>query len=327
MTAQQIADTLPVRHTGENHTAPSASLTLQPPPVQPSLFAVSSVGIAEAADTSTERLVICSVESLKPHPALVRLGLLPTPGQLLALEKIGEFLFEKVLLITQDNLIIDGLECWQIAQSQGRTTLLCQVCLVSDEEALYRFLLLENRPKWLNGFSRVRLALNLEPWLRARALANQIAGGKLKALSKLTKAEKHNCREEISKLSGESGANVDKVRKILDAFNPQLIEAARSGEVSINQAWKLSELKRDEQQAALASKRSKKRSQRRLRELLSRNVQSDSIATCLHELKHVLTRMKAIPRLCPYWEKIDDLLSAIDNSVLEDGRDLSEQQA
>jgi hypothetical protein len=64
---------------------------------------MSSADVAEAADMSTERLVILSVERLKPHPALVRLGLLPPLVQLMALEKIGEFLFEKALLITQDN--------------------------------------------------------------------------------------------------------------------------------------------------------------------------------------------------------------------------------
>jgi hypothetical protein len=37
--------------------------------------------------------------------------------------------------------------------------------------------------------------------------------------------------------------------------------------------------------------------------------------------------MKAIPRLCAIWEKIDDLLGAIDYAVLEDGRDPGEQQA
>src|ERR1035437_7461651 len=114
MNAQQHADELRARRTGVNHPAAAASLILQPP-VQPSLFAVSSADVAEAADLSTERLVILSVERLKPHPAIVRHGLLPPPAQLTKLEKFDELFFEKALLITQDNLIIDGLEFWQIA--------------------------------------------------------------------------------------------------------------------------------------------------------------------------------------------------------------------
>jgi len=227
-------------------------------------------------------------------------------------------------LITRENLIVDGYARWLIARRQQRATLLCIECPLTEQEALQRILQTHHRQEWLNAFCRVQLALDLEPWLRERALANQIAGGKKKALSKLTEAEKHNCREEISKFSGESGTNVDKVKQILGTAIPQLIAAARSGEVSINHAGKLSKLNRDQQQAALVSKRSKKRSQRRLRELLSRNVQSDSITTCLRELKHTLTRMQAIPRLRAIWEKIDDLLGAVDRAVLEDRRDPGE---
>jgi hypothetical protein len=269
------------------------------------------------------------MDTLKPHPSLLKLSHWPPEEQLLALEKLGEAIFEEPLLITKENLIVDGYARWLIARRQQRTTLLCIECPLTDQEALERILQTHRRPDWLNGFSRVRLALDLEPWLRERALANQIAGGKKKALSKLTEAEKHHCRQELAALAGVSAGNVDKVRKILDASSPQLNDAAQSGEISIHYAWKLSKLKRDAQQAALASKRSKKRSQSRLHtlEMLSKNVQSDSIATCLHELKPILTRMKAIPRLCAIWEKIDDLLGAIDYAVLEDGRDPGEQQA
>lgn len=172
MTVRQLTDAQPCQRAGENHTATAASLIRQP--AQPSLFEVPAIGAEEAADTSPDRLVKRSVESLKPHPALVRLGPLPTLEQILALEKIGEGLFERALLITQNNLIIDGLGCWQLAVKQSRATLLCQEVLAGEEEALYRILQLERRPKGLNGFSRVQLALVLEPWLRERALANQV---------------------------------------------------------------------------------------------------------------------------------------------------------
>lgn len=302
----------------ENQPAADASLDLQP-----SLFEVTPVDAGEALDISAERLVKRRVESLEPHPALKRHGLLLPLDQLLALEKIEDFYLERALLITQDNLIIDGLKCWQIAERQGRAWLLCQVCRASSEEALLRILRVQRRPQWLNGFCRVQLAFDLEPWLRERALRNQIAGGEGKALSKLTEAERHNCRDEISRLSGESEANVDKVRKILADAIPQLIAAAQSGEVSIHRAWKLGSLRSDEQHAALASGRSKKRSQRTLRELLS-NIESDAVKTSLRELRLILSKMKAIPQLCAIWDKIVDLLDAIDRKIPKDIGDSGE---
>ena len=283
---------------------------------EPSLFDEPSVVAAEAADVSTERLEIRSVENFKPHPALERLGLLLPLDQVLTLEKIGDPFPDRLLLITQDNLIIDGLEFLQIAQRRGRKTLLCRVLKANEEEALLLFLQYQHRPVWLNGFSRLRLVLELEPWLRERALANQIAGGEGKALAKLSEANTVNCRSELSRLSGECEGNVDKVRTILKNSIPQLMAAAQSGEVSIHRAWKLSKLARSEQQVALASRRSKKRSQTTLRGLIKR-VESSDVKTCLRELLPILARIKAIPQLRSVWDKIADLLDAIDRGSLD----------
>jgi hypothetical protein len=155
----------------------------------------------------------------------------------------------------------------------------------------------------------VLLALELESWLRERALVNQIAGGHGKALSKMSEAEKRNCRKELSELSGVPEGNVDKVRKISAKAGPQLFDAVRSGEVSIHCAWKLCELSRKEQQPTLASSRSKKRSQRRLRELKqTANNHGREFAACLIELSQVITKMRANARSGPVFEQIERLL-------------------
>jgi len=293
---------------------------------QPSLFEEPPVDAAEATDESPERLVVRDVESLKPPPALERHDLLLPLDRLLALEKSDDPMIEILPLITQDDVIIDGSEFWQIAKRQGRAKLLCRVCQASEEEALLLFLRYQRRPVWLNGFSRVLLVLDLESWLCKRALANQIAGGEGKALAKLAEAEKVNCREALSKLSGECEGNVDKVRKILKDSIPQLIAAARSGEISIHGAWKLSKLARSGQQAALASRRSKKRSQTTLRGLVKRAESSD-VKTCLRELLPILARIKAIPQLRLVWDKIADLLDAIDRGSSDSQGAPNEQQA
>ena len=134
-------------------------------------------------------------DTLKPHPSLLKhTDGQPTNGSWSS-RKYGEALFEQPLLITQENLIVDGYARWRIARHQHRDTLLCQVCQLTEQEALQRILQNHCRPEWLNAFSRVQLALELEPWFREKARANQSAGGKDKLSSKLTEDRRHRLPE------------------------------------------------------------------------------------------------------------------------------------
>src|ERR1019366_10568679 len=156
-----------------------------------------------------------SRDALNPHPSLLKHDLMPTNERLLALEKLGEALFEQPLLITKQNLIVDGYARWLIARRQQRAMLLCFECQLTEQEALQRILQTHRRPEWLNAFSRVQLALDLEPWFRARALANQSAGGKGKGSSKLTEDRRLDCRKQIATITGVSTGNVTKVKQII----------------------------------------------------------------------------------------------------------------
>jgi len=159
----------------------------QEPAVQQSLFAVSAVAIENADDETYPRLAMRSTDTLKPHPSLLKQNLWPSNARLLALEKLDEAIFEQPLLITRENLIVDGYARWRIARQKQRNTMLCQVCQLTKQEALQRILQTHRRPEWLNAFSRVQLALDLEPWFREKARANQSAGGKDKVSSKIDK--------------------------------------------------------------------------------------------------------------------------------------------
>ena len=162
----------------------------QEPAVQQSLFAVSAVAIENADDETYPRLAMRSTDTLKPHPSLLKQNLWPSNAWLLALEKLDEAIFEQPLLITRENLIVDGYARWRIARQKQHNTMLCQVCQLTKQEALQRILQTHRRPEWLNAFSRVQLALDLEPWFREKARANQSAGGKDKVSSKLTKDQR-----------------------------------------------------------------------------------------------------------------------------------------
>lgn len=86
----------------------------------------------------------------------------------------------------------------------------------------------------LTAFQKTQLALKKEAIIARKAKENQkAAGGAVPQKS----AEAVDTRKEIAKIAGVSTDTVSKVKKILECGNPQLIESARSGKVSINKAY------------------------------------------------------------------------------------------
>src|SRR5277367_416398 len=117
-------------------------------------------------------LIHCGVEELRPHPAYVTSGIAVPLSQLSALITQGEQAFREPLLITRERIIIAGYDRWHLARHR-RLTLPCIEYDLSEEEALI-WLIEKLRPqKGVNSFCRILLALELEPWLKLRAQANQ----------------------------------------------------------------------------------------------------------------------------------------------------------
>lgn len=106
------------------------------------------------------------------------------------------------ILITVTGIIISGFRQWHEAVSDGRPQLDCIEYSLSDEQTL-EYILVQLRPRrgW-NNFTRVRVALELEPHFQRKALANQVAGGKLRGSANLPKAERIEVREEIASIAG-----------------------------------------------------------------------------------------------------------------------------
>jgi hypothetical protein len=283
-------------------------------PAQQSLFEALAAASPNASGEAVPRLEMRRTDALKPHPSLLKHDRWPTIERLLALEKIGEAIFEQPLLITQENLIVDGNARWRIARRQQRETLLCQVCHLTEQEALQRMLQNHCRPDWLNAFSRVELALELEPWFREKARANQSAGGKNKLSSKLTEDRRLDCRKQIAALAGVCTGNVTKVKQILDSAGAQqLIAALRSGEIRVHRAWTLRKLSTRDLESALGCQRFKKRSGERLRKLLSRNIpRSDPAADSVHHLNLGLKGLKNAPRMAAHWKLFDELITVLE---------------
>jgi hypothetical protein len=148
---------------GAAHPGKTRLLATPPEPAaQQSLFAAPAVAPSDAGDEAASRMAMRSTDSLKPHSSLLKQDLWPTEERLLALEKLGEAIFEQPLLITRDNLIVDGYARLLIARRQQRATLLCIECQLTEQEALQRILQTHCRPQWVNAFSRLQLALDLD---------------------------------------------------------------------------------------------------------------------------------------------------------------------
>src|SRR5271170_3123610 len=88
----------------------------------------------------------------------------------------------------------------------------------------------------LTLFCRILLALELEPWFKARARGNQQLGGQKKGSSNLAEADRLYVRSEIAAAAGVSTGNVGKVKQLASDAHPDLLEALRAGEVSIHKA-------------------------------------------------------------------------------------------
>jgi hypothetical protein len=96
---------------------------------------------------------------------------------------------------------------------------------LTETEAL-RCLLQKQRPSsGLNDFIRICLALDLEPFLREKAQANQQAGGQNKGSSNLTEADRVDVRSEIANLAGVGTGNVTKVKQLLATAQQPLLRS------------------------------------------------------------------------------------------------------
>lgn len=156
------------------------------------------------------------------------------------------------ILITNQGILLAGFAEWHAALCAGQGEIVCIECALNADEALQLILTL-HRPRvaW-NDFTRTELALGQEPYFQAKALANQIAGGKHKGLANLPKAQHIDVRERIADLAAVSPRTVGNVKIILKKAHPSLVEALHNGAITINGALEVSKFDRTRQVEELA---------------------------------------------------------------------------
>lgn len=174
-------------------------------------------------------------------------------------------------MIARDHTVLDGYARLELARKQGRPTLLCFAeCELTEAEGLLWLLQMHRRSNGLNAFSRILLALELEPEFKEKARTNQRFGGHNKGSSKLTEVERLDVRSEIAAAAGVGVANVTKVKQLLATARPELLQELRNGEIRIHRAWQWSKTSPEEQREALWRYQSERGIRRTIRNLVSR---------------------------------------------------------
>jgi hypothetical protein len=252
------------------------------------------------------QLVTRPVDQLRPHPSFVRHHLMVPLAKLSAVAGRGDIPYREPLVISQDLTILDGYAQWELARLQGRATLPCIEYELGEEEALRWLLQAHRRSNCLNDFSRILLALDLQPWFQEKARSNQRSGGQNRGSSRLTEADRRDVRSEIAAAAGVSAGNVTKVKQVMTRASRELMEGLRNGEISIHRAWLWSKVAPGEQQKLLSRYRSERGIKKKIRQLISRHLPKHS-----SPLPEIAYLSQQLSRLEP------DQLSSVGIAVLD----------
>ena len=182
------------------------------------------------------RLVVLSPQQLRLHRALEELGCVDVIGELNEATRLTNPSATEPVLVTTNGTILAGIGRWRSAVFDGKHEINCIEYHLSDSEAL-QFIIRHHQPQggW-NAFTRIRLALTLEPDLQQRALDNMRAGGKYKGSASLPEAQHIDVCQEIARVAGVGARNVRSARTILEVAPPQLIDALGNSTLTINRA-------------------------------------------------------------------------------------------
>jgi N6-adenosine-specific RNA methylase IME4 len=156
---------------------------------------------------------------------------------------LEEGIREKIIL--WNNYIIDGHNRYNIAK-QWNLEFDTESKNFNSEEAVKEWMILNQFGRRnLSNYQRSVLALQLEDVFRAKAKENQAIQYKGNSLSQISAEVKPiDTRKELSKVAAVSHDTIAKVKKIQEKAPEEVKAKLRTGEVSINAAYK--EIKKEE---------------------------------------------------------------------------------
>tara|TARA_R110000822_G_scaffold219954_2_gene354041 strand:+ start:380 stop:1075 length:696 start_codon:yes stop_codon:yes gene_type:complete len=139
-------------------------------------------------------------------------------------------------LVVWNHVLVDGHNRMAICRKHGLDFPTLEMEFADDDAACVWIIRNQLGRRNLESIDRVRLALELEPMLRAKAKEQQ--GARNDIVQKSSQCKPTKTREELAKIAGVSHDTVSKAKAVLESGNEELIEEVRVKEKSLNQAAK-----------------------------------------------------------------------------------------
>jgi hypothetical protein len=156
---------------------------------------------------------------------------------LLSIERDGRYR-EKLIVWAGFDILLDGhhrLEIYQQNHEGSDITPpeVLEIALPSRDAAKLWMARNQLSRRNLTDFQRAEIALLLAPEIKVKAKANQQAsGGAVPAKA----PEPVDTRKEVAAIAGVGLKQIDKVKAIVEHAPPEVVDAVRKGDVSINKA-------------------------------------------------------------------------------------------
>ena len=155
-------------------------------------------------------------------------------------------------LVLWGDILVDGHNRYHIAQKHGLEFETVQKAFSSETEAIHWIILNQFGRRNLSAYDRSILALKLKPVIAAEAKQQQVRKSAEFVSQKSVEQKPIDTQKELAKVAGVSHDTIAKVEKIEKSAPEELKAAVKSGEKSINQAYK--EIKLQEKKAELQEK-------------------------------------------------------------------------
>ena len=134
-----------------------------------------------------------------------------------------------------DEILLDGHNRFEISAKHGGIPFqVVQKHFESREDAKLWVIRNQLGRRNISAYDRARLALKLKPVIAERAKERMLSG----KADPTQKSAEGETRKELAKIAGVSHDTIHKVEKIEEKADPETIQAVRSGDISINQAYR-----------------------------------------------------------------------------------------
>ena len=140
-----------------------------------------------------------------------------------------------------NGVIVDGHNRYEICKRRKRAFRVKEMSFDNDEAAVAWIIRNQFGRRNLTAMQRAELALKLKEAVAAEAKKRQVSqlkkGAEKPVPQKSAERKSGETRDELAKMAGVSHDTIAKVEKIVAEAEPEVVEATRRGEMSINKAY------------------------------------------------------------------------------------------